>query len=265
MELWFIFYILGIRRMNKLVATSPDNFATTEAVVAMKRSPDVPMGDDPRYRNFVPSPPHRPLPDTAYCDMLPPGPRAQDLTQPSQTRKYRKFQMSPFRRGTEYLVRSVGQNIIGLVDGGPSNANWVRGNQFGNAFSYKGIWGRKKFTIPPLPKPGPNKLEKIPSPFYPFFTFFDRFKKRYKSYPSEERDSYHGTQPTYVFPYYTYNNRDRSPLEKDQQTKLQLVEGVGDTKVGAEGFSNRRVGNGLQLLPLIFGILLLFLGIQYVC
>jgi len=221
--------------MDKLISTV---VPTTKRSWAAPRSPDVPQDYDPRtvvQGNSAPYLGERLAGETSdspgyYRDMLPAAPRAQDLTEPSQTKRYSKFMQNRYKRGNLYFLSSPNQNIMSIVDGGPSNANWVRGNQFSNNYSYKNIWGRKKVELNPLQEEPKTMANVVPSPFYPFPTFFDRNDRLYKTYP-DNRSSYFGFLPFYTFPHRTVNNKDRSPKENTQQTKPGLVM--------AEHFSNK--------------------------
>jgi len=228
--------------MDKLIST---NQPSTKVAWGFPRSPDVPQNNDPRFtmQGAAPegvNPPPAPWQETSsspnyFRQMLPPAPRAQDLTEPNQTRRFSKFKQNRYQRNNLYALTSDNQNIMSVIDGGPSNANWVRGNHFGVNFNYKNIWGRPKMTIDQLPEEPTTLANVVPSPFYPFPTFFDRNDRLYKTYP-DQRSSFFSFLPFYTFPYRTANNKDRIPEEENLQTKPDLVIPRTNT---VEGFANQ--------------------------
>ena len=113
--------------MDKFITTL---LPTTKVSWAFPRAPDVPQANDSKFINQGNSPPYlgehlRGETSSSpgyFRDMLPPAPRAQDLTEPSQTKRYSKFFQNRYKRNNIYFLASDNQNIMSAFDGDPSNA-----------------------------------------------------------------------------------------------------------------------------------------------
>jgi len=194
--------------MDNLINTDFPN-AKTISPVAMNKPPveNVPEGNYlNRKLNFAKAPPHYKSKYPSFCTTLPPSPK-DHLTHDPACTKCNKYPNRPFTRDQCYMLYSPQQNIWGPVCGdGGSNANWVRGNQFGVDYQYNKVFKRDNYAVdvPKFTKKNPVLVSD--SPFYPFPDYGVRFNPEYKSYPYV--NDYIKGKPTITFPYLTIENFD---------------------------------------------------------
>lgn len=259
-------------RVAGLVDTNVD---TTRQTWAAPRAPVVPAGFDPFMTPQADSPPYpgetpapyevarklRERPGDGTVAKLPPAPRAQNIVEPSQTRQFSIGFQDRYARGDQYIVASPTQNIVGMVEGGPDNANWVRGNDFANEYNYHRIHERPVVQMKDLPKEPKTHANVVPSQFYPYPGFYNRDDMNYKTFPHESSSTYYDFLPFYTYPHRTIDNRDRSPSEKPEMSKAQIagnspapraapLTGVTELSypaLSSEGFENlNQGGNGIS-------------------
>lgn len=102
---------------------------TTPGVVD---APNAPYGYAPDQFNNAAAPPPTYKDDTNdHCNILPPAPRSQIYPPKCGNLK------PPFKKGGLYLTYSPAQGTAGFTQGAPDNANWVRGNEFGDNYKEK--------------------------------------------------------------------------------------------------------------------------------
>ena len=107
-----------------------------------------------RNTNFGISPEHNvPILPEMYTT-LPPSPKNNIDNNPACSKKCSRFPDRPFKRNTCYMMYSPTQNIFGPVCGdgnnggrGGSNANWVRGNRFGDSYEYSKVFNRDPWNV----------------------------------------------------------------------------------------------------------------------
>ena len=209
----------------------------------------------------------------AYCKMAMPAPRPQNVDASRNETLYPKYQQNPYQRGQLYATPN------GVLDGGPDNANWVRGNQFADNYSYATIWGSGQpeggDANASLAAGSQNVAGEvfgdqrvapvIQSQYYPFPTYFDRIDRRYKGYPvwgdgyASAGGKSTGPYPFYIEPHQTINGSRNDVSGAILDMPVNTLEGfVGDAahQPGTlERFDNQ-IGTPLTLCCTV-GVLLL--------
>lgn len=246
--------------MSRLVSTSLDrNPATSMPSI----SPNVPSSNDPNAIGYADSPnlQYYRKNSTRFIDMLPPNPRPQQILEPSDTKMYPKYTQNRYERGQKYLVSSKNQNMIGIVDGGLDNSNWVRGNQFAVDYDYKDIWGKPQHELKPLEKQPPTIANVVPSQYYPYTTMFDRNNRKFKTYP-EQNQMFAGLFPFYTVADQTTDFTDRVPGEKPQDLPIRenFSASPSGSSMGSTPVPNRA---GVYLFLSVLLAVLLFIALLF--
>src|ERR1700693_1560179 len=100
-----------------------------------------------RNTNFGIAPTHSAPRLSATNTTLSPSPRNNVDNNPACV-DCKNYIDPPFKRNKCYMLYSPQQNIWGQVCGdGGSNANWVRGNRFGDSYEYSKVFNRDPYDI----------------------------------------------------------------------------------------------------------------------
>ena len=224
------------------------NFPNPKTVssVSMKEPPVGAVASDNylnRTRNYGIAPAHSVRALSAINTTLSPSPRNNIDADPACT-TCRNYPDRPFKRDNCYMIYSPEQNIWGPVCGdGGSNANWNRGNRFGDSYEYSKVFNRDPYDIntPKFIKQNPTII--MDSPFYKFPDFDARFDRKYKSFPYENNYTEDG-KPTYVYPY--------------DNAGIVVKEGFGNMVVDAQDIQYQQSIDMLIAMLIILGVIYIY-------